>query len=92
MDIDSAKKAGEKLKNIKIDMVFCSPLIRTKQTYNYLNLDNAIPIFYDDRIKERNSNSVVYAPVESIDNSIWYDKTKTIIYEDTEGFKSMLMI
>lgn len=88
--IEQAKKAGEKLKNIKIDMVFCSPLIRTKQTYNYLNLDNTIPIFYDDRIKERNSNSMVYASVESIDNNIWYDKSKIIIYENTEGFRNII--
>lgn len=88
--IEQAKNAGKTLESIKIDIIFCSPLIRTKQTYNYLNLDNTIPIFYDDRIKERNSNSMVYAPVEGIDNSIWYDKTKTIIYENTEGFKSMI--
>ena len=63
--------------------------MRTKQTYNNLNIKN-IPIFYDDRIKERNSNSMVYADVETLDSNIWYDRTKNIIYKDSEGFKSIV--
>lgn len=87
--IQQAINAGNQLKNIKIDVVFCSPLLRTKQTYNNLNIKD-IPIFYDDRIKERNSNSMVYADVETLDNNIWYDGTKNIIYKDSEGFKSII--
>ena len=87
--IQQAINAGNKLKNIKIDVVFCSPLLRTKQTYNNLNI-NGVPIFYDDRLKERNSNSMVYANVEIVDKNIWYDRTKNIIYKDSEGFKSII--
>ena len=87
--IQQAINAGNQLKNIKIDVVFCSPLLRTRQTYNNLNIKD-IPIFYDDRIKERNSNSMVYADVETLDNNIWYDGTKNIIYKDSEGFKSII--
>lgn len=87
--IQQAINAGNQLKNIKIDVVFCSPLLRTKQTYNNFNIKN-IPIFYDDRIKERNSNSMVYADVETLDSNIWYDRTKNIIYKDSEGFKSIV--
>ena len=49
-----------------------------------------ILVFYDDRIKERNSNSMVYANVETLDSNIWYDRTKNIIYKDSEGFKSII--
>ena len=87
--IQQAINAGNQLKNIKSDVVFCSPLWRTKQTYNNLNIKN-IPIFYDDRIKERNSNSMVYADVENLDSNNWYDRTKEIIYKDSEGFKSII--
>ena len=87
--IQQSINAGNQLKNIKINVIFCSPLLRTKQTYNNLNL-NGVPIFYDDRIKERNSNSMVYANVEILDNNIWYDRTKNIIYKDSEGFKSII--
>ncbi len=87
--IQQSINAGNQFKNIKIDVIFCSPLLRTKQTYNNLNI-NGVPIFYDDRIKERNSNSMVYANVEILDNNIWYDRTKNIIYKDSEGFKSII--
>ena len=87
--IQQAINAGDQLKNIRIDVFFCSPLLRTSQTYNNLNIKD-IPIFYDDRIKERNSNSMVYADVETLDNNIWYDGTKNIIYKDSEGFKSII--
>ena len=87
--IQQAINAGNQLKNIKIDVVFCSPLLRTKQTYNNLNIKD-IPIFYDDRIKERNSNSMVYADVETLDSNIWYDRTKNIVYKDSEGFKNII--
>ena len=87
--IQQAINAGNQLKNIKFDVVFCSPLLRTKQTYNSLNLKD-IPIFYDDRIKERNSNSMVYADVETLDSNIWYDRTKNIVYKNSEGFKNII--
>ena len=87
--IEQAKQAGNIIKNMKIDVIFCSPLLRTKQTYNNLNLHNT-KVFYDNRIKERNSKSMIYAPVEMIDNSIWYDKKKDLIYDDTEGFKRII--
>ena len=83
--IQQAINAVNQLKNI----VFCSPLLRTKQTYNNLKLKD-IPIFYDDRIKERNSNSMVYADVETLDSNIWYDRTKNIVYKDSEGFKNII--
>lgn len=87
--IQQAINAGNQLKNIRIDVVFCSPLLRTRQTYNNLNIKDIL-VFYDDRIKERNSNSMVYADVETLDSNIWYDRTKKIIYKDSEGFKSII--
>lgn len=87
--IQQAINAGNQLKNIRINVVFCSPLLRTKQTYNNLNIKD-IPILYDDRIKERNSNSMVYADVETLDSNIWYDRIRDIVYKDSEGFGSII--
>ena len=33
---------------------------------------------------------MVYADVETLDSNIWYDRTKNIIYKDSEGFKSIV--
>ncbi len=35
-------------------------------------------------------NSMVYANVKILDSNIWYDKTKNIVYKDSEGFKSII--
>lgn len=86
--ISQAISAGKKLKNRKFDVIFCSPLFRTKLTYHYLNIKN-VPVIYDDRLKERNSNSMVGTSVLLL-KDIWYDQTKDVVYEDAEGFKSII--
>ena len=87
--IQQSLNAGNQLRNIKFDFIFCSPLLRARQTLNNLKIKN-VPVFYDDRIKERNSNSMVYSNVEILENTIWYDRTKDVVYKDSEGFKSMI--
>lgn len=49
-----AKEAGEKLKDIKFDVIFCSPLTRTKMTCENVNINN-FPVIFDNRIVERNA-------------------------------------
>ncbi len=88
--IEQARGAENKVKALNIEYVLCSPIVRTKQTLNNLNLDEKITVYYDDRLKERNAKSMVYKKVDSVDNNIWYDKTKDIVYEDAEGFKSII--
>ena len=33
---------------------------------------------------------MVYADVETLDSNIWYDRTKNIVYKDSEGFKNII--
>ena len=87
--IKQSISVGNQLKKIQFDVVFCSPLLRARQTYKNLNINN-VPVIYDDRIKERNSASMVYADVKILNSSIWYDQTKQIVYKDSEGFKSII--
>lgn len=87
--IEQAKETGEKLKNIKLDLIICSPLKRTKETLNYLNIKN-VPIIYDELVIERNSGNKMYENINSVDKKIWYDPSKEIVYENSEGFKNIL--
>ena len=87
--IKQSISVGNQLKDTIFDVVFCSPLSRARQTYKNLNIKN-VPVIYDDRIKERNSASMVYADVKILDSSIWYDQTKQIVYKDSEGFGSII--
>lgn len=84
-----AKEAMNNVEKLNIDVIFCSRLPRTKQTCYLIN-KNKIPVIYDERLKERNANSMTYASVKTLDNKIWYDKSKDIIYKDTEGFKNII--
>lgn len=51
-----AKKMAEKLKNTKIDVAFCSPLGRAKQTMEMINSvrEDKIPVLFDEALTERN--------------------------------------
>lgn len=86
--IKQAKEAGNIIKNKHIDFIICSPLKRTKETCEYINV-NKVQVKYDDRLMERDSRSLMYKPISILDKSIWYDITQDIIYGDNEGFKSV---
>lgn len=47
-----AQIASQRLKNAKIDIIYASPLTRTKVTAEKINKYHHIPIIYDDRIIE----------------------------------------
>lgn len=87
--IEQAKEASKRIKELDLDLIFCSPLQRTVETCEYINFKK-IPVKYDGRLVERDAGNLQYKSVEIIDQNIWYDRTKTLLYENTEGFKSIL--
>lgn len=48
-----AKKAQGIIRNLDIDLIICSPLLRTRHTCNIININN-VPVIFDNRIEERN--------------------------------------
>lgn len=54
--IEHAKIMAEKLQNSKIDVAFCSPLNRAKETMEIINNShtNKIPVIIEDSLAERN--------------------------------------
>ena len=83
-----AAKAAQAMENEHVDMVFCSPLKRTKQTCNIINSKN-MDVIYEPRLKERNAKSKQFTSENNIKFEEWYDITKDVLYKDTEGFKSV---
>ena len=61
-----AKKVQEIIKNIDIDLIICSPLLRTRHTCNIINI-NDVPVIFDNRIEERD---VVYIQAKNLENFI----------------------
>ena len=50
--LKQAEKIAKKLKSIKFDLIFCSPLIRAKQTAEEINKYHKLRIKYDSRLME----------------------------------------
>ena len=50
--IKQAEEAKKIVQNLDIDIIFCSPLLRTRHTCEIINA-NQIPVIYDERLKER---------------------------------------
>ena len=86
-----AKDLQQIIKNLKINVVFCSPLKRAKQTCK-IATKNKYKIIYDNRLLERDTRSMQYKPIEILKKNkvIWYDCNKNIIYKNSEGFKSII--
>lgn len=55
--INQALEAREKVKNLDIDLIICSPLLRTRHTCEIVNANN-IPVIYDERIEERDCGTL----------------------------------
>ena len=87
--IKQAKEAGKKVKDLKIDLVFCSPIKRTRETCMNVNV-NQIEVIYDKRLVERDSRSMEFKPISVIDWDTWYDREREVVFTDTEGFKCVL--
>lgn len=51
---EQARQMKNKIEALDIDLIICSPLIRTKQTANIINSKN-IPVIFDERIIERDT-------------------------------------
>lgn len=52
LGIKQAEELGDKIKDMKFDIIICSPLNRAKHTAEIININNN-KIIYDDRIRER---------------------------------------
>ena len=58
-----AREAAENLKDIKFDICFCSPLLRTKQTLDeIIKYRKNLNVIYDDRLKERDYGEITGQP------------------------------
>jgi len=51
--IQEAKQLRDKLKDTEIDIIFCSPLRRAKQTAEIINENRNIPIVYESKLLEQ---------------------------------------
>ena len=70
--IKQAEEASKIVKNLDIDLIICSPMIRTKHTCEIVNVNN-IPVIYDERIMERDGGVLTNTTID--ETGIAYIKT-----------------
>lgn len=83
-----AEETREKLSNMPIDLIICSPLIRARETADIINKGRNIPIVIDERAIERNLGIYEGMPnSQEIFNEIRY-YTKNVPVQDGEDCQS----
>ena len=61
--LEQAKETAKELKNVRFDICFCSPLVRTKQTLDeILEYHKDLEVVFDDRLKERDYGEITGKP------------------------------
>jgi len=76
--IEQANEITIKTKNIKLDIIFCSPLIRAKQTCDIINKEHNAEVIVRDELIERDFGiyeSKEYSCIESDKAWNYYDDT-----------------
>ena len=84
--IEQAEEFRDKIKDIKFDIIICSPLNRAKHTAQIINVNN-YKIIYDDRIKERSCGDLSGKPLEVTNREEYWNYNSTIQYGTSENIK-----
>ncbi len=87
--INQAIRAGKELRNLDIDIIYCSPIERAKHTLKLFNLKNSIPVIIEDRLRERNMGIYENIPFESLDWDIFWNYNSKIKYPSLESMKDV---
>lgn len=70
--VRQAEAAAEEVEKLPLDLILCSPLLRTRHTCEIVNQKN-IPVLYDDRLMERCGGVITGEPYDSYDHNIYYN-------------------
>lgn len=84
--ISQAEMTRELLKNTKFDLIICSPLIRTKQTMEIINVNN-FPVIYEPRVLERDCGEFTGKSFDGLDRDLYWNYNDTTKYKEAESIK-----
>ena len=82
---EQAQQTKSNLENIRFDIIFCSPLIRAKQTAEIINIDRDLDIMFDDRLRERNYGEFEGMGKSSFDYNSFWSYNKNLKYTKAEN-------
>ena len=86
--LEQAQQGKLNVKNISFDKIFCSPLIRAKQTANIVNEDRHLDIVYDERLRERNYGEFEGTNKSSFNYNDFWAYNKNLKYTKAENVQN----
>lgn len=87
--IEQAKQASKIVKDLNIDLIICSPLLRTKHTAELINVNN-VPIIYNKLLEERDFGTLTGKSVHLINRDELWNYNNVIQCEGLEQVKDMI--
>lgn len=82
--IEQANILREKITDISFDVIYSSPLLRTKQTAKILNINN-VKIIYEERLMEREHGSLEGKSLEVTDRDEYWNYYTNVRYGTEES-------
>jgi len=86
--IEQANIIKEELSGKNVDLIICSPLLRTRQTVEILNRELNIPVLYDERISERDFGEFEGKKRKDFDFLGFWSFENNLNYERAENIKT----
>lgn len=81
-----AEKARDELKDVEFDLIICSPLTRTRQTMEIININN-YPVIFDRGIIERDCGEFTGKGFDSLDRVVYWNYYANATYERAENIQ-----
>lgn len=86
LGIAQAEVAKDKLKDVSFDVIYASPLKRTRQTAHLVN-ENHYPIIFDERLRERICGNLSGKPLSFTNREEYWNYYSLINYAGEETMK-----
>ncbi|MCI8618100.1 MAG: histidine phosphatase family protein [Clostridia bacterium] len=87
---NQAKALRKIVEKIDYDFIISSPLRRTKHTAELLNAKE-LPIYFNERLLERDAGKYTKALISSINRDDWWRINPKEDYEDAETVKNLIL-
>lgn len=84
-----AIKLREELKKLNINIVYCSPIEKAKQTLRLFDLNKEIPVVIENRLKEREMGIYEGVPFKNVNWEKFWNYDSELEYQNLETMKSV---
>lgn len=86
--IRQAEELRDRIKDIKFDVIYCSPLKRAIHTKDIINV-NDIETIYDERLEERNPGALAGMPWDTVDREKYWNYYEKEVFKDEESIEHL---